>query len=212
MLSTFAFLLVLGIVVDDAIVVGEGIHTESHQMGGGMDAAVAGAQMVAKPVIFGVLTTIMAFLPWLFLSGSTSEFTRHITWVVVLALTFSLVESLWILPAHLAHMMPRKRNRCAGSVISRKASPDSIIHFAHKRYRKIGQFSVDRRYLTFSIFITLLVVGFGLFSTGWVKKAFMPEMESDEVIVNVVLPEGAPYSRALEILAQLQDAERDTGR
>jgi multidrug efflux pump subunit AcrB len=81
MLSTFAFLLVLGIVVDDAIVVGEGIHTESHLIGGGIDAAVAGAQLVAKPVIFGVLTTIMAFLPWLFLSGSTSEFTRHITWV-----------------------------------------------------------------------------------------------------------------------------------
>ena len=108
MLSTFAFLLVLGIVVDDAIVVGEGIHTESHLTGGGIEAAIAGTQMVAKPVIFGVATTIMAFLPWLFLSGSTSEFTRHITWVVVLALAFSLVESLFILPSHLSKMRPRK--------------------------------------------------------------------------------------------------------
>jgi multidrug efflux pump subunit AcrB len=208
MLSTFAFLLVLGIVVDDAIVVGEGIHTESHHMGGGIDAAVAGAQMVAKPVIFAVLTTIMAFLPWLFLSGSTSEFTRHITWVVVLALTFSLIEALWILPAHLAHMMPRKMESLGWFGHFQKGISDSIIHFADKRYRRIGGFAVRRRYLTFSIFISLLVVGLGLFSTGWVKKAFMPEMESDEVIVNVVLPEGAPYSRALEILEQLQDAER----
>jgi multidrug efflux pump subunit AcrB len=208
MLSTFAFLLVLGIVVDDAIVVGEGIHTESHLIGGGMGAAVAGAQLVAKPVIFGVATTIMAFLPWLFLSGSTSEFTRHITWVVVLALTFSLIESLFILPSHLSKLQPRKEAALHWFGRFQKHISDGIIHFAHKRYRKIGQFSVDRRYLVTSIFITILVVGFGLFNTGWVKKAFMPEMESDEVIVNVVLPEGAPYSRALEILAQLQEAEK----
>jgi len=207
MLSTFAFLLVLGIVVDDAIVVGEGIHTEEHRIGGGVESAIAGAQLVAKPVIFGVLTTIMAFMPWLFLSGSTSEFTRHITWVVILALAFSLIESLWILPAHLSKMRPRKRDQMGRFGRFSKMISDSIIRFAHQHYRKIGQFVVDRRYLTASVFIAALVVGIGLFSTGWVKKAFMPEMESDEIIVNVVLPEGAPYSRALEILAQLQQAE-----
>jgi multidrug efflux pump subunit AcrB len=208
MLSTFAFLLVLGIVVDDAIVVGEGIHTESHHMGGGVEAAVTGAQMVAKPVIFAVLTTIMAFMPWLFLSGSTSEFTRHITWVVILALIFSLVEALWILPAHLAKMQPRKDELLGWFGHFQKRISDSIISFAHKQYRQIAQFAVDQRYLTVSFFVTLLLVGMAMFGTGWVKKAFMPEMESDEVIVNVVLPEGAPYSRALEILKQLQDAER----
>jgi multidrug efflux pump subunit AcrB len=207
MLSTFAFLLVLGIVVDDAIVVGEGIHTEAHRIGGGVESAIAGAQLVAKPVIFGVLTTIMAFMPWLFLSGSTSEFTRHITWVVILALMFSLIESLWILPAHLARMKPRKDELLGRFGHFQKGISDGIIHFAHKRYRKIGQFAVDRRYLTASVFITALVVGIGLFSTGWIKKAFMPEMESDEIIVEVIMPEGAPYSRALEILAQLQKAE-----
>ena len=208
MLSTFAFLLVLGIVVDDAIVVGEGIHSEAHRIGGGVEASIAGAQLVAKPVIFGVLTTIMAFLPWLFLSGSTSEFTRHITWVVILALAFSLVESLWILPSHLSSMKPRHEKHLGRFGHFQKKISDSIIHFAHRYYRRIAQFSVDRRYLTFSFFIVVLMVGFALFSTGWVKKAFMPEIESDEVVVNVVLPEGAPYSRALEILAQLQEAEQ----
>jgi len=208
MLSTFAFLLVLGIVVDDAIVVGEGIHTEAHRMGGGVESSIAGAQLVAKPVIFGVLTTIMAFLPWLFLSGSTSEFTRHITWVVILALMFSLIESLWILPSHLSTMKPRHEKVLGRFGHFQKGISDSIIHFAHTHYRRIGQFSVNRRYLTFSIFIMLFVVGMTLFNAGWVKKAFMPEMESDEVIVNVTMPEGAPYSRALEILAQLQKAER----
>ena len=153
MLSTFAFLLVLGIVVDDAIVVGEGIHTEAHRMGGGVESAIAGAQLVSKPVIFGVLTTIMAFLPWLFLSGSTSEFTRHITWVVILALIFSLVESLWILPSHLSNMKPRHEKSLGWFGHLQKRISDSIIHFAHNHYRKIGQFAVNRRYLTISLFL-----------------------------------------------------------
>jgi multidrug efflux pump subunit AcrB len=206
MLSTFAFLLVLGIVVDDAIVVGEGIHSESNRLGGGIKSAISGAQMVSKPVIFGVLTTIMAFMPWLFLGGSTSEFTRHITWVVILALAFSLFESLFILPSHLATMKPRKDQNRLGRM--QKAISQSIINFANIRYRKIGQWALNRRYLTTSIFVGVLIIGFGMFGNGLVKKSFMPDIESDEIIVNVVLPEGAPYSRALEILTQLQNAEK----
>ncbi len=209
MLSTFAFLLVLGIVVDDAIVVGEGIHSEGHRIGGGVEAAISGAQLVAKPVTFGVLTTVMAFLPWIFISGSTSEFTRHITWVVILALAFSLIESLWILPAHLSKMQVRKDQAMGWFGHFQKRIAESIIHFAENHYRGIGQWAIRRRYLTTSIFISVLIIGFGLFGTGWVKKSFMPEIESDEISINVVLPEGAPYSRALEILAQLQAAEQE---
>ncbi len=205
MLSTFAFLLVLGIVVDDAIVVGEGIHSEAHRIGGGVNASIAGAQLVAKPVVFGVITTVMAFMPWLFVSGSTSEFTRHITWVVILALGFSLVESLLILPSHLSSMKVRHDLKGFGKFQKRVA--DSILNFSQDHYRKIATWSIDHRYLTTSIFIGVLIIVFGMFSTGWVKKAFMPDIESDEIIVNVVMPEGAPYSRALEILAQLQEAE-----
>ncbi len=205
MLSTFAFLLVLGIVVDDAIVVGEGIHSEANRIGGGVNASIAGAQLVAKPVVFGVITTIMAFLPWLFVSGSTSEFTRHITWVVILALGFSLVESLLILPSHLSSMKPRRDMHAFGRFQKRIAN--SILHFAENHYRGIATWALNRRYLTTSIFIGLLVIGFGLFGTGWVKKSFMPDIESDQIDINVVMPEGSPYSRALEVLAQLQAAE-----
>ncbi|MEM9181913.1 MAG: efflux RND transporter permease subunit [Pseudomonadota bacterium] len=206
MLSTFAFLLVLGIVVDDAIIVGESIHTQAHQAKTPLAAATKGTQLVAKPVIFGVLTTVLAFLPWLFLSDSTSEFTRHVTWVVILALTFSLIESLWILPAHLSRLKPREVLGRFGR--AQKAVADSIIGFAGRRYRPIGRWCVDNRYLTTSIFAAVLLLGFGAFGAGWVKKSFMPEIESDQIIINVVLPEGAPYSRALEILAQLQRAEK----
>ncbi|GMG86954.1 efflux RND transporter permease subunit [Biformimicrobium ophioploci] len=211
MLSTFAFLLVLGIVVDDAIVVGESIHTESHdpkyqQPGGSLNAAILGTQLVAKPVVFAVITTILAFLPWIFISGSTSEFTRHITWVVILALVFSLVESLLILPAHLRKLKPRTELGRFGTFQKRIA--DGIVNFAQRHYRRAGQWAVDRRYLTLSIFISTLMIGFALFGSGWVKKSFMPDIESDQISVNVTMPEGAPYSRALEVLAQLQDAEK----
>ena len=206
MLSTFAFLLVLGIVVDDAIVVGEGIHTEAHNGEPGVRASILGTQLVAKPVIFGVLTTILAFLPWIFIDSADSEFTRHITWVVILALVFSLIESLFILPAHLSSMKPRTHMGRFGRF--QKSIADSIIHFAHNHYRRIGDWAVRHRYLTVSIFTAVLIIGFGTFATGWVKKGFMPEIESDEIIINVELPDGAPYSRALEILAQMQKGEK----
>ena len=206
MLSTFAFLLVLGIVVDDAIVVGESIHTESQKTGGGITASVFGTQLVAKPVIFAVLTTIIAFLPWVFIDGSTSEFTRNITWVVITALAFSLVESILILPAHLSSLKPRENLGTFGRF--QKSIADAITNFAQTRYRSIGQWAIQNRYLTFSIFVAILVIGFGMFNLGYVKKSFNPEFESDEITVTVEMPDGSPYSRALEVLTQLQDAER----
>ncbi|GHF20903.1 acriflavin resistance protein [Kordiimonas sediminis] len=207
MLSTFAFLLVLGIVVDDAIVVGESIHSEAQKTGGGITASVFGTQMVAKPVIFAVLTTIIAFLPWIFIDdGGTSEFTRHITWVVVTALIFSLVESLLILPAHLANMKPREKLGAFGRF--QKSIADSITNFAQRHYRRLGSWAVKNRYLTFAIFIVVFVIGMGMFSIGYVKKDFMPEIESDQITVDVTLEEGTSYNRALEILAQLQTAEK----
>ena len=206
MLSTFAFLLVLGIVVDDAIVVGESIHTESQKTGGGITAAVFGTQLVAKPVVFAVLTTIIAFVPWVMIDGSTSEFTRHITWVVITALFFSLVESLLILPAHLSHLKPRQKVGAFGKF--QKKIAGGIVSFAENHYRGMGKWSVDNRYLTFAVFIAIFMTAMTLFSAGFVKKGFDPDFEEEEIRVNVNMPEGSPYSRALEVLKQLQDAER----
>ncbi|MFC3052802.1 efflux RND transporter permease subunit [Kordiimonas pumila] len=206
MLSTFAFLLVLGIVVDDAIVIGESIHTESQRTGGGITAAVFGAQIVAKPVIYAVLTTIIAFTPWVFMNNESTEFTRHITWVVITALSFSLIESLLILPAHLSKMKPREHVGRFGKFQKKIAT--SITDFAQYKYRKIGTAAVENKYLTTSIFVFIFMFGFGLFSSGYVKSNFQPSFESEEISINVTMPEGSPYWRALEILQQLQVAEQ----
>lgn len=208
MISTFAFLLVLGIVVDDAIVVGESIHTESQKTGGGITASVFGAQLVAKPVIFGVLTTIIAFLPWIFISGGTSEFTRHITWVVILALAFSLIEALLILPAHLSKLKPREHLGSFGRAQKRIAS--GITTFADRYYRPASEWTVRNAWIVVAIFIAVFMVfSAGLMGNGYVKTAFMPEIESEEININVTMPDGTPYSRAEEVLAQMQNAQAE---
>lgn len=205
-LSLFAFLLVIGVVVDDAIVVGESIHEETEKTGGGLDAAILGTQLVAKPVIYAVATTMVVFAPWLFLSGLEVEFTRHISIIVIAALSFSLIEALFILPAHLAKMKRREKMGRFGRM--QKHIADQITEFAHKRYRPMLAAAVRRRGLTASIFLAAFLIAVGFVSSGWLRFSFMPEVESEQISVDVTLPEGTPYSRAQEILVQLQEAER----
>ncbi len=206
MISTFAFLLVIGVIVDDAIIVGEAIHRKTEEGISGLAASVEGTKMVIKPVIFAVLTTMIFFAPWMFLSGATKEFTRAISLVVILALFFSLVESLLILPSHLSHLKPYNPHSRLARFQARIA--DSIIWFAHHVYRPIMKFAVRKRYLTAAGFIASAIMSVGLMTTGIVKFTFMPETESDQVNINVTLPQGTPYSRTLEVLAQIQIAEK----
>ncbi|PHR57147.1 MAG: RND transporter [Robiginitomaculum sp.] len=206
MISTFAFLLVIGVIVDDAIIVGEAIHRENEHDRFGPKAAIAGTKMVIKPVIFAVLTTMIFFAPWMFLSGSTREFTRSISLVVILALAFSLVESLLILPAHLAHLKPMKAESRLAKFQENLAG--SIVRFAHTVYRPFMAWTVQHRYITATTFVAMGIMSVGLMAQGIVRFTFMPETESDQIEITVELPEGTPYSRSLEVLAQIQAAEK----
>ncbi|MEL0006954.1 MAG: efflux RND transporter permease subunit, partial [Luminiphilus sp.] len=207
LLSTFAFLLVLGIVVDDAIVVGESVHHHVHQRGlHGEHAAITGAFAVSRPVIFAVLTTIVAFAPWLFLSGVSAQFTRQLSVVITLALTFSLIEAFLILPSHLRSLdtePPKSRWRQRQQYIA-----DSIVRFAEHTYRPFLEKCLAHRYTTTMVFFSLFLISLGLFTSGWVKFFFSPQVENEEVYINVRLPPGTPYSRSMEVLAQLQRAEK----
>ncbi|MCF6275478.1 MAG: efflux RND transporter permease subunit, partial [Robiginitomaculum sp.] len=206
MISTFAFLLVLGVIVDDAIIVGEAIHARTEEGETGLEAAVNGTKMVIKPVIFAVLTTMIFFAPWMFLSGPTKEFTRAISLVVILALTFSLIESLLILPAHLSHLKPVNPKNPLTRFQNRLA--DSMVWAAHNWYRPVMIFTLRRRYLTAATFVGAMLLSIGLLTNGIVKTSFMPESESDQISITVDLPEGTPYSRTLQVLEKIQVAER----
>ena len=201
-LSTFAFLLVLGIVVDDAIVVGESIHHHREELGlEAQEAAIVGASAVARPVIFAVLTTVVAFAPWAFLSGPQSEFLRHLSAVIAFALAFSLIEAFCILPAHLRHL-PARNDDTRGFALQRRIA-DGIMSFAEKTYAPLLAKALNVRYTLSAIFLAGFVIALTLASTGWVRFYFFPQLESETLVVNVGLPTGVPFSRTEAVMNQL---------
>ena len=205
-LSTFAVLLVIGVIVDDAIVVGENIHREVESgRREGLDASIVGTQLVLKPVIFGVLTTIIAFLPWAFISGPTRMFTQQITFVVVAALVFSVIECMLILPSHLAHMKKQEFDGPAGGFLKlQRRIADSLLWFANHLYKPVLELALRFRYATVAFFFCLFGLAFQMQMTGIVPFQFMPEIEADLIQVSIEMPEGTPYERLLQVRDQLQ--------
>ena len=209
-LSLFAFLIVIGVIVDDAIIVGENIHARVERGEQGLTAAVVGTQMVAKPVVFAVITTMMAFAPWMLISGGTAQFTTQISLVVIAALTFSLIEAFLILPAHLAHIKPQTPSGFFAPFIRfQKAIADSLLSFAHGVYGPFLSLAIKFRYATLLVFIGLFGLAITLMSTGRVASAFMPEIESDLIRVNIAMAEGTPWSRIAEVRERLDIAEHE---
>lgn len=203
-LSLFGFLLVVGIVVDDAIVIGESIHSEAEDGRGGIDGAILGAQLVAKPVFFGVLTTIIAFLPWLYVGGGASQFTKHISFTVIFALLFSLIEAFFILPAHLSHL--KKEDKSGHLHRLQSYFADGLINFAYSTVKPIVKLALTFRYFTVAFFVVAFTFAFALLQQGWVAFKFEPEVQGTFVSLNVRLPEGAPYARSLEIFDEVTRA------
>jgi multidrug efflux pump subunit AcrB len=205
-LSTFAVLLVIGVIVDDAIVVGENIHREVESgRREGLDAAIVGTQMVLKPVVFGVITTIIAFAPWALLSGPTRIFTQQITFVVIASLVFSIIECMFILPAHLSHMKKQDPNQKQPWLSRMQARiADSLIWFANHIYKPALEFALRMRYATIALFFGIFAFALALVGTGIVPFKFMPEIEGDLIQVTIELPDGTPFSRTLEVRDQLQ--------
>ena len=207
-MTVFGFLLVLGIMVDDAIIVGEAIYERIERGERGADAAIMATQLVLKPLMASVFVTMLAFAPWMFLSGEVQQFTRALSIVVMSTLVFSLIESLIILPAHLAHVHPLKpgptiMGRLAGFQL---ASANSVLWFAANVYQPALRWCVRYRYVTLAIFIGTLALAISLISTGRVKQAFMPEIEGDFVQVSVTMPAGTPAGRTQEVARQLDQA------
>lgn len=210
MLSLFAFLLVIGIVVDDAIVVGENIHDRVERGEPGLTASIVGAQMVAKPVIFAVITTIMMFSPWMLLTGPEVQFTRQISLVVIAALAFSLIESLLILPAHLSHMKPQSETGFFGPLIKfQRAIANTLVWFARNVYRPTAKLAIRNRYATLVAFLLIFVISISLMMTNRVGSVFMPQIENETIQVNIQLAEGTPWNRTEQVRRQLDDAQAE---
>ena len=197
MVSLFAFLLVLGIVVDDAIIVGEAIHTHQTRGEFGERGALLGVHSVVKPVMFAVISTMVFFFPMMMMPGEWAVAARAIPVVVILALAFSLVECLLILPAHLAHLGPEKpaTNPLMKRVEQwRRVCAEGMLNFARYRYRPFLARSLSQHYLVAAVFFVAFVFSIALYGGGWLKTAFFPRVNSDYVYANVEMPEGGPYA------------------
>lgn len=207
-LSLFAFMLVTGVVVDDAIIVGESIHNQVEAGRRDLDAALIGTQLVIKPVFFAVITTMIAFAPWLFISGGTSEFTKHLSWVIILALTFSLVESFLILPAHLAHMKPQNTNGLYYRL--QRGFADGILNFAHKIYAPFMKILLKARGRTVVFFIVAFTIATSLLNFGYIKTGFLPSIQAPFIDVDIDMVEGTSYTRVLQVYDRFLDAAEKT--
>ncbi|MGB5257106.1 MAG: efflux RND transporter permease subunit [Woeseiaceae bacterium] len=221
MMSLFGFIIVLGIVVDDAIIIGESIYTKIRADGHSLENVVAGARRVATPATFGVLTTIAAFAPLLFVGGIAGPFFEAISVVVVLCLMFSLVESKLILPAHLVHTRidpvdeedlfnPQRHIRLRERIprfflkIQRRVQ-HGLHRVINDWYRPMVERAVDNRGITTSCFVATLILTIGLMAGGIVKFEMFPDQASDFLRVNVEMQTGTSPEERDRVLASLED-------
>ncbi|MCZ6792398.1 MAG: efflux RND transporter permease subunit, partial [Planctomycetota bacterium] len=196
LISLFAFIVALGIVVDDAIIIGENVYTHIQQGGSGVDAATAGAQEMSTPVIFAILTTVAAFSPLVLVPGRYGEIMRVIPLVVIATLAFSLIESLLILPHHLAHFKSPDEERpgpvARGWRAFQGLFTGLLDRFIRRVYRPFLDGAIRWRYVTVTTGVGLLLLTGGMVFAGWIKFTFFPQVDADNVVAFLTMPQGAP--------------------
>jgi len=207
MISMFGFLVVLGIVVDDAIVVGENVYEYRQQGMSNLEAAIRGTKDISKPVIFSILTNIIAFVPLLFIPGSTGKFWWPLPAVVIIVLALSLFEALFILPAHLAHsskktiFKPLQYLENKQQQFGRKFS-----YFIDVHYRRFLDFSLRNRYVTLSVATALFLVVGGYGYSDHMGMILMPEVSADEIEAGVSLPVGTTTFQAAAVANEITNS------
>ena len=214
--SLFAFIMVLGIVVDDAIVIGESAYTEIEKKGGGVVNVVNGAKRVATPATFGVLTTIAVFAPFTLSSGPESAFFFGIAVVVILCLIFSLIESKLILPAHIAHTKfpPINPNSWRARFNKR------FFEFVNGPYKRFIELCVEWRWFVLFAFIGLLILTFGLISSNQVRVVPTPKVPHDFPQIRLEMNENASDMQTINAIREIeamvnkvdQETEREFGQ
>jgi multidrug efflux pump subunit AcrB len=195
--SMFAFIVALGIVVDDAIVAGENIY-EYRQRGHGMiKAAILGARTVAIPITFAILTNIVAFMPLYFVPGVMGKIWKAIPVVVITVFAISLVEALFILPAHLAHTRSTPASKLTARLHEWQQNFSAkVSNFIDSRYRPLLKLSIRWRGLTVAIGMAVLMIILSYVMSGRIGMILMPRVESDRAVVTAVLPAGSTLSAA----------------
>jgi multidrug efflux pump subunit AcrB len=196
-ISTFGFIIVLGILVDDAIVVGESVHTGQQESGDRVTGAIRGTQAVAVPVVFGVLTTIAAFTPMLLVPGPMGQIFQVMGTVVIACLVFSLVESQLILPSHLSHGHEQPERTPTSKLGRRWEALQSgaarlLERTRDQLYARLLELALEWRYTTVAAAVALLVATIGLLASGRIPFSFFPPIQADYLAARLTMPLGTP--------------------
>lgn len=205
-ISLFAFILVLGIVVDDAVVIGESVHQQNQLGNYGTAGALEGTYQVYKPIFFAIATSIVAFLPLLFLPGPEGKLMQAIPIVVILTLLFSLLESIYILPAHLSGNKLAANKKTNALTRVQNSFSHNLNNFIDKIYQPLLIKSLHNKGLVIVSFSLIFIVFMVVVSTGWMRIALFSAIEADVVIANVIFPEGSPRSKTKAAVEQLVTA------
>jgi HAE1 family hydrophobic/amphiphilic exporter-1 len=217
LLSVFGLIIVLGIIVDDAIVIGENICRHVEEGEPAEQAAVTATEEVQWPVIIAVLTTIAAFAPLLFIQGTIGDFMGELPIVVMAALSVSLVEALVILPSHLRNLpspeeLERRRQAAGepGAFVKafhrmRDAQERFVVEVLQTRYETFLRKALRWKYLTICIAMATMFISFGLVAGGIVEFVFVQDMDSETVICDIELPIGSPSDRVRARVMQISD-------
>ena len=213
MISLFAFIVTLGMVVDDAIVVGEAIYKRRSDGEPFLQASINGVKEVAQPVVFAILTTCIAFMPMLFVPGVMGKFFRVIPIVVISVLMISLVESLFILPAHLSHPMPYWMRVILSpylyvmSWLERLRMGERLQYFINHVYRRQLEAALRWRYLTVAAGLAIVIISLGVV-VGRVPFTFLPKIEGDVITAQLRMPVGTAFEQTREITERIADVAR----
>ncbi len=220
MVSLFAFIVTLGMVVDDAIIVGESIHVHRQHSGiatsdPGSDhtsfikASVEGTSEVATPVIFSIMTTVTAFAPLFFVEGTMGKVFRILPAVVIIVLMISLFESLYILPAHLGHLGRARETGFRGWFYRVQQHFSRLMErTAEDIYAPMVRWAVRNRWITWALGISLLIVAVGFVQGGRINIMLFPKIESDWVIAKAALPYGVSLEETKIAQKRLEEAVR----
>ncbi len=188
----FGLIIVLGVVVDDAIVVGENIFEEQQRTGAGMAGAIAGARGVVAPVTIGVLTTMAAFAPLLFSTGALGQILFPVPVVVIAVLAMSLLEAFFILPAHLSHAA----DWSAGPMARLKVAGQGVLaSFRDRLIMPVVTVATRARYVTLALAMAMILVTGGVLASGELRFVFFPAVEADQVSVTLEMREGTAFER-----------------
>lgn len=208
--SLFAFIVVLGIVVDDAIVTGENVYTHLQRGSPPLQAAIEGTKEVAVPVTFGVLTTVAAFIPVALIGGNRGPVFAQIPMVIIPVLLFSLIESKLILPAHLKHVKPLSKDKKPGLIIRiQRAVADGLERAIQNVYGPFLRWCLHNKLMTFAFFIGVSMIVISLVAGGWMRFLFFPRVQSETARAVLTMPVGTSFEVTDTYIKRIADAAKE---